>query len=509
MKKLSVQDIALATSVVSVLVVGCRSNREPLEPPPVVAPALEFGTRHFVGSGLSGPTPERAIPSAVEPSDAYAVHCVLTYHEELPHFELPPLGTQARMIGAMNGETAILANPVFTTRVQYATADVAPPFMEQLDTEASDRSLMLRDFEGALLRGTSVVFAAKSEETLKLAIDTEAQRRVALTFSRDDHDDLQFVIAIDQLVKAEEDTTDPHAPDQMGPGLDPYLAEQDNRVLQREYLLLEQSPKLADGPSLILIPSPFPGDEGAGFSVLVKITEAPTAEPQASAHAEVVAGLIKALTAEHDAALESSRRLGLSELQDRQIAEALRNLRLDRLQRKTLVFLSTTTGASLAEDLVLIVADENLQTYAEAVITAAENSDALMDAEGGLGWVLERGAYQFLITALSEEQISSSHFGLLLKHAGEAGNFPAIIEDALAVSQNNAEFMSRIVEENRIFLEDHNIAARVRAYDWLDSLDQAPEGYDPLGESDARRAALSEDRRKREAAAQSAAGAKS
>lgn len=491
-------EAAVAASFVSVLIVGCSSNGAPAEPPPVVAPALEYGARHFVGSVLSGPSPELAVPESVDPADALRVHCVLTYHERLPHLELPPLGTQARMIGAMQGDTAILPTPVFTTRVQYANAELAPQTREQLEAASDDRTLVLHDYEGALFPGSSVVFAARSVDALQLSIDTEAQRRFALSFSRGADETVDFGIIIDQLVKAPDDEVQDLPTDRIDPDLDPYLTERDHRVLQREYLLLEHPPTVAGGPVLMMVPSPFPGDEGAGFSMVLEISSAPTEEPDASQHAEVVASMLKDFERERELAQESARRLASSELQERQVAEALRNLRLDRLQRKTLVFLTTTTGAPLAEDLVLIVADENLKRYAETVIEATEASDKQMEPDGGLGWILERGAFQFLITALSEEQITPSHFGLLLKHAGEAGNFPAIIEDALAISSNRDEFEQRLVEENRILLEDHSASARVRAYDWLLSKGAAPTGYDPLDEPDARRAALSADRERRE-----------
>jgi hypothetical protein len=493
-----VLEAACAAFFVCVLAVGCRSGGETAEPPPVVAPELEYGTRHFVGSVLSGPLPLMAVDDAADPADAITVHCELTYYEQLPQYDLPPLGTQARLIGSMRGENAILPSPAFTTRVQYATPDVAPGILEELESSSNGRSLLLHHFEGALLHGTSAVFAARSVELLELAIDEQAQRRMAFSFLRNAGDLIDFGIVVDQLAKPDDETIADSADEPLD--LDPYLVERDDRVLQREYLLLKSPPVLDGGPILILAPSPFPGDEGAGFAMRIEVRSAPTAEPDASAHAELVAAMQADFVSEYEQAQEAARRLENAELQERQVAEALRNLRFNELQRKTLVFLTTTTGAPLAEDLALIVTDENLKLYADMVVAAAERSDRVMTEEGGLGWIFERGAFQFLTSSLSEDQISPSHFGLLLKHAGEAGQFPAIIEDALAVSQNRREFTQRIVEENRIFLEDHQVAARVRAYDWLVARDAAPEGYDPLGDADARREALSNDRRKRAAA---------
>lgn len=511
MIRFSVLEAACAAFVVCVSAVGCRSKSGAAEPLPVVAPALEYGARHFVGTVLSGPLPQHDMPEDVDPSDALAVHCVLTYYERLPHFDLPPLGTQARLIGTLQGDTAILANPIFTTRVQYVAADAAQQIMAQLSERAGERSLVLNDFEGALLPGSSVVFAARSVDTLRLDVDTEAQRRVAFSFSRDETSRVEFGIVIDQLLKPTDDEPDDSAAAALEPNLDPYLMERENRVLQREFVMLEDPPSVDGGPILVLVPSPFPNDEGAGFAMKVELGSAPTEEPAAGRHADIVSAMLDDFVQERQTARESARRLDSRELRDRQVAEALRNLQLDRLQRRTLVFLTTTTGAPLAQDLVLIAKEENLQKYAQAVIAAAERSDAVLNTDGGLGWILERGAFQFLITALSDEEINASHLGLLLKHAGEAGNFPAIIEDSLAISSNRDEFVQRIIEENRIFLEDHNIAARVRAFDWLDSRDAAPAGYDPLADADARRSALAEDRKQREAreAAKNDQGAKS
>jgi len=500
LRRFWVLEAACAVSFVCVLVTGCRSGGDAAEPPPVVAPALEYGARHFVGGVPSGPSQLTVLQEDVDPAQAFALRGELTYYERLPQFDLPPLGTQARLIGTMRGESAILPSPIFTTRVQYATVDVAPTILEQLDAQTNGRHLPLHEFEGALIQGTSTVFAVRSVEELELAIDAKAQRRMSLSFSRGLGDAIDFGVLIDQLANPTEDLVSDHPTEQISADLDPYLVARESRVLQREYLLLKTPPTVDGGPILILIPSPFPGDEGAGFAMQIDVRSAPTEEQGAAAHAELVSTMLADFVRERELAQEAARRLENTELEERRIAAALRNLRLDRLQRKTLVFLTTTTGAPLAEDLALIVSDENLKLYAETVVTAAENSETGMTSEGGLGWILERGAFKFLTTALSEEQISSSHFGLLLKHAGEAGQFPVLIEDALAVSKNRAQFMQRITEENRIFLEDQQVAARVRAFDWLEAQGAAPEGYDPLDEADARREALAKDRRKREAA---------
>ena len=80
--------------------------------------------------------------------------------------------------------------------------------------------------------------------------------------------------------------------------------------------------------------------------------------------------------------------------------------------------------------------------------------------------------------------------GILLRHAGEPARYPRLVDTLLGVSVDTADFDLRLVAENRAFLEDSRPAARVRAFDWLTARGLAPEGFDPLGSSKSRRAAL-------------------
>ncbi len=80
----------------------------------------------------------------------------------------------------------------------------------------------------------------------------------------------------------------------------------------------------------------------------------------------------------------------------------------------------------------------------------------------------------------------------MLRHAGELGHYPGLLNDVLIDSTNQGELTASLVRENRLFLEDRNPAARVRAFDWLEAREAAPAGYDPLAPRDERRAALAE-----------------
>lgn len=494
-----IQTAALAACFVFVAG-GCGSSGSKSEPPPLQVPNLEYGTRHFAGSALSGPDPDRPEPEATAPADAFGVRCRMRYYETLPDLDLPPLGTEARMIGTMRGEDAILASAVFTTNLHYADAQATPKVLTQLQDRAGARSTQLHEFDGALFPGTCVVFSAVSADTVDLAIDPNAQRRVGLLVSRGADDRIDVAFVIDQLAKPGEDVMEPVDAAEAGRDFDPFRDETGGRVLQREFVLLETPPQLDGGPALIVVPSPFEDDEHGGFATTIDVVGAPADGPDAEIHANAVAACLDEIRQENAMALEASRRLAAHELDSRQIAEALRNLQIDRVQRRTLVFLTSSTGALLAEDLALILEEAALGAYANAIVEYSESEGGALEAADGLGWVLERGAFSYLIEKLSDETIRPSEHGLLLKYTGEVGNFPAVLEDALLASKNRDEFLQRVADENRFFLEDHNVSARVRAFDWLSARDTVPAGYDPLGDVDARRAAIAEDRQRREAA---------
>ena len=479
--------VALVSSVVSL---GCRATKDSDGPPPVDAPALQYGSRHFLGSVLSGPSPSQDLPDAREPDQAYSVRCRLTYYEALPTLDLPPLGTQARLIGAMRGEEAILANAAFTTRVRYSDDTRAQQTLDQLAQTTGDRSVVLHQFDGALFPETCVVFAATSEDSVPLAIDPQASRRIALLFSRSADGATDFGIVIDHLAKQDGDDALPVMPGTDEREFDPFTEESGGRVLQREFLMLESPPQLDGGFAMLIVPSPFEGHEHGGFTAVFDVVSAPQDGPALERHTAAAASCLANLEQEREIAKESMRRLEEAELDGRQIAEVLRSLDFGQVSRRALVFLTSTTGAFLAEDLALILDQSQLPVFAEAIMSGAELDESDPSARADLGWLLERGAYHYLIAKLVDETLSPSERGLLLKHTGEAGNFPAVLDEALLASRNANEFLERLADENLLFLDDHNVAARVRAYDWLEERGTAPADYDPLGPSDERRTAL-------------------
>jgi hypothetical protein len=64
------------------------------------------------------------------------------------------------------------------------------------------------------------------------------------------------------------------------------------------------------------------------------------------------------------------------------------------------------------------------------------------------------------------------------------------LREQVAESRDLADLERRLINENRISLEDMSPAARTRAYEWLRQRELAPAGYDPLASAKERRVAL-------------------
>ena len=69
---------------------------------------------------------------------------------------------------------------------------------------------------------------------------------------------------------------------------------------------------------------------------------------------------------------------------------------------------------------------------------------------------------------------------VLTDFAGEAGRHTGAMEDISRKLSGRADLESRMIAENRIYLEDSSPASRVRAFDWLQMRGQAPANFDPL-----------------------------
>lgn len=254
----------------------------------------------------------------------------------------------------------------------------------------------------------------------------------------------------------------------------------------REHLVLDALPEREDGLLRLHLPAPRQRAPRGGFLAAVRrIPDPPDAKREVelarSALAASVAGARTgsgALTREEGFVFESE--------------SAFRALETVKLRRSALAYLAQATRADVAGDLAVGASDADLAAIVASLRERAGDQDPSQWASAKLGWFLETSGYGYLSARAADEQhpIEPELAAVLLVHVGQLARFPDLIVQALADSDGPETFAQHVLDENTIFLEDADPAARLRAYEWLRERGAAPEGYDPLGELRARRAAL-------------------
>ena len=162
-------------------------------------------------------------------------------------------------------------------------------------------------------------------------------------------------------------------------------------------------------------------------------------------------------------------------------------------RRPAAVYLTSPSETPLAADWVLVAEPERLGTWIAALVAGASEGVAGTDAAARLSqmyWRIERRTWIALAEAAQEGLASQAERGLLLHHAGEAGHGPGRLRDLALEAADRAQFESALEAENRQLLEDASPAARARAHHWLETRGKAVPGFDPFGDTETRRAAL-------------------
>ena len=89
---------------------------------------------------------------------------------------------------------------------------------------------------------------------------------------------------------------------------------------------------------------------------------------------------------------------------------------------------------------------------------------------------IERTAALWLVQGAEAGTLPAELESVLLRQTGVAGRAPSLLQQFAEESGGVADWRARLEEENRLALEDHLPAARVRAFDWLASRGLAPSG---------------------------------
>ena len=322
---------------------------------------------------------------------------------------------------------------------------------------------------GALPRGATCRVGIEGQRTVAVPGFGDVGYGIALNLARSPEDSLLVALEVEGL--------GPRPIDDLA-WLEPE-ERVDSLVPQHEVLVLSDAPAPESGTLLVAGRDP----RGTGsFVFWLDLDPAPTDATGRALHERAVAQAAVALMAPIIAAeTREARKSRLPQSAERQAA--LDALASGTGRRTALIILAASADAQAVDDFALVADDARLESFVERL-------RATGSLEGDLGWRLEQVVYDELIELSLRGQLPPALESVLLRHTGEVGRFPGLMDDLLEESTDQEDLRTLLVWENRQFLRDGNPASRVRALDWLEERGLAPEGFDPLAVPSARIAVL-------------------
>ncbi len=499
--------IALATA--------CGSTPPPT---PFAPEATTVQLQGFYGSPLTGTADERGAKAtaleALDWSHAPLVQASLFILETHAGPVLESLPAKTRLVADLRGSTPIEPISGVTRDARVGLGEPAATFVQTLDPlgkhgpkgKTSRRAVLVETVHALVPEGCTTslqlvppgssamgslignVAAPKpnTDETTPNTPNAPRRTRLAVQVHRPRapvSDETGLVVAVSVSAPA------------MSP---------DPLAIRGECILLEDRLPVDGSPLVLVLPSPF---RGSSQTYVVQLeswgadqpqTEAQTAQREAGEtrmQGLLAADAEQAIGGPH---LENSARLTW--------ATAVESLRLVEDNRAALVFLASRQRAQLASDLALS-ADRKTLTEFVANHLASGGTLPLSPDEArsaALGVQIETNALRFLAERADNEPLRPSLDAVFISRVGALARYPDGVLEVIAQSHSLEDLDDRLLAENRNFLADSDPSTRVRAFDWLAARNEAPAGFDPLGERDERRVALKAATRAAEEAAEEA-----
>ncbi|MFT4538066.1 MAG: hypothetical protein ACI841_002078 [Planctomycetota bacterium] len=491
------------------LALACQSAPPPAPAPvPLLLPAdMQVSVGHYFGSILGGPRPQ---PLAASPSMSSAeewsdtpvtgseliVHARVLYLDELPVDDLQSLASKTLLVASPQDDRPIRGASMLAIGAGYSESETAAGLFGSWSAGAAGRSTTAHEYEGSLPSGLTWTLSFDLDE---LIVDPDnflgewpdrgsVRKRLRIALERPEDGamgELTFGLGVSDLAPgSNEEDSEPRPPAEGGRPL--------GKRLQHEWILPDLVPTIDGSPLLVVLPSPFATGEGRAFALLLELKSAAsgqeaTEEQQAKqAAAEQLAWLDVQSTEEPEGEEDSSLALVGPKVRGLLHAfAAVSTAQNERELRAPLLHVSHASSAPLTRDLSLIADEETLRGWVDRI-----PQDALSANAEAIAWRLERSAWLYLAARSMKDSLPFELESMVLRHAGEVGRYPSTIEDAAKRASSQEHFMARLIAENRLFLEDTSVSARVRAYDWLMAKRLTPSGFDPLASKDERRAAL-------------------
>lgn len=459
-------------------------------PEPLRLPAgLQVAQSQHLGTLLSGPQVgdfdlDRHLNCTVE----------VVLLRRAPGRVLRPLASDLRLVAQLQGQQTVQGGSRLAVGARWVYGQDAEAAWQAIASGEWGDHLALETQSAVVPGGSTFLLDLSAAELitdpdnfLREWPDREPVKKsltVGLQYGGDDGNTyLDAGFALTNLVAAEGDLELAQVPMEGGrPGGD---------FLMEEWILPEQGPSADGVPVLWLLPSPFELNAARTVAVLIRAEQGQPGDWDAVLESGLVSG---GETSEPVEAVETEQQAWR-----RQVLRALSNVKsareacaagepeTDQALRGALVYACNLFDLSLGGDLCLTGDAAMLREWAALLPDAAERESASAD---GLTWDLERAAWIQLARTMVKGDLPDAMLALVLRHGGEAGNYPSTLEDAARNSIDVDTFERRLLQENRLFLEDASPAARVRAFDWLKRKGQNPPDWDPLDSKIKRREPL-------------------
>ena len=486
---------------------ACASKRKPEA---LYAPQLELHTSWFRGLTLHGPlvfTAKRAQRAATgngerdaakrtpgsgkQPAAKSAplrVRCEAWFVRARPAGERAALSARLRLISSTRGGAALESSSRLLRGVEVASGDEASQLAKVIRELDASAVCMVGEIEAALPEGTTLRLHTQLADAR--AVRGDARTRAADYDAAFDRFSLELSRRADRATVASvhvEGHVAAPRPEEALPG-----ATQGSAAVQasaapvpcHELAVLADAPISDATPLLLVLPAARPGAPDGQLVIALRIDSECRPEAVAAYDAAMRAAEVEARDATAAAATETLRR--------RELEVALAALELAR-ERPALIWLAGSRGAKFAGELALVADDRVLAAFAKSLVEAAEQERAEVvptPDDTAFAWAFERTSLRFVIARAQSDELEPELRSILLERVGELGRYPGSLETILRRTPSLEVFERTLVDENRLFLEDRDPAARVRAFDWLAKRDKAPAGFDPLADKATRKAVL-------------------
>jgi hypothetical protein len=501
---------------------ACRSTPPP-EPVPLALPGgVTIAVEHHAGSLIGGSVHfDETKELDADPRDAWRVRARLLYLDRMPPGEFTKLSTTAELVATPTDVEPLRASEVVGRGARTATGEQALELLESIHAGAAGRLYEAQALTTALPPGITASLSLANAVSIddpdnflrewapRPPVEQALELQLSRAGSQQDPGELSFAIIMQGLApRRGSSTSDLRAGAEELPSAQRLRSQRPGApVTQREVVVPGHGLAPGAGIVVFLLPSPFgssPHGDRRTFCAVVEVEQAPAPDAPAEELEAHRLALERCLEQTREAAARAARNarpVRADAVERRSLDIAMRALAEEEGLRPTLVYLAEMTSAALLADLALDADSWVLDELRANLIEAREALGVEETSARELGWCLEAAAFRFLAERAMKRELEPEFDGLLLRHVGEVGRYPSILQDLLARAVDQESFEQALIAEQEFFLEDANPASRVRAFDWLVARDAAPQGFDPLGAEDERRASLTRVRRVREAAA--------